>query len=88
MARYKSSPCSGLVIIPPKMGKTVAELFDILENDIKSYNSERESFDIDYRQLGKADQRETRFVLGKIIMDTMSCGMKEEHRPQLAKLFI
>nr|CAD1844714.1 unnamed protein product [Ananas comosus var. bracteatus] len=60
LARYpESSPCLGLVIVSEKMGKSVSKLFDGLETDITSYG----------------DPDETRFAMGKIIMDTMNDGL-------------
>ena len=45
--------------------------------DIKSYinGRQRESPDINYHLLGKGDPCETRYVLGKIILETMKAGL-------------
>ncbi|XP_018852015.1 uncharacterized protein LOC109014131 isoform X2 [Juglans regia] len=72
MSRFPVSQCSGFVFISKKMGKDVAEIFNVLLNDIESYNSGRKSFEIDYHLLGRGFLNETRFVLGKIILETMS----------------
>ncbi|PON50006.1 Poly A polymerase, partial [Parasponia andersonii] len=67
-------PCSGLVFIPKKTAKDVAELFQLLVKNIGSYEKRRECFVIDYHLLGKGYLWETRFVLGKVILETMRCG--------------
>lgn len=58
-----------------KMGKSVSKLFDGLETDITSYGKKRETYDINYALLKKGDPDETRFAMGKIIMDTMNDGL-------------
>lgn len=78
------------------MGKNVAKLFDNLEKDIKSCDKERQKYNIDYEPLKKGNHVETRFVLGKIIMDTMrtkiTCEpgdiITETKGPVLSKLFL
>ncbi|GMY11103.1 poly(a) polymerase i [Fagus crenata] len=57
------------------MEKDVSVIFQVLLYDIESYNNGRESFEINYHLLGKGDLHETRFVLGKIILETMSGGV-------------
>lgn len=57
------------------MAKNVVTIFDILANDVTSLNIKRESLEIDYASLGKGILRETRFVLGKIILDTLGVGV-------------
>lgn len=56
------------------MERDVAKIFQVLVNDIESYKKRRESFKIDYRVLGQGNLYETRFVLGKVILETMSGG--------------
>ncbi|XP_010266171.1 PREDICTED: uncharacterized protein LOC104603752 [Nelumbo nucifera] len=80
MDRYPLSPCPGLVFISKSVGRHVAELFSVLKEDIESYTRERESLEINYKLLGKGDRNEVRFVLGKVIMDTMSSGVVQELR--------
>ncbi|KAK9285251.1 hypothetical protein L1049_024440 [Liquidambar formosana] len=75
MSRYPVFPCSGLVFVSKKTGKDVDQIFKFLTNDIESFEEGRGSFKIKYHLLGKGDLRETRFVLGKVIMDTMSSGV-------------
>ncbi|XP_008789358.2 poly(A) polymerase I-like [Phoenix dactylifera] len=76
LTRYPESlPCLGLVFVSEKMGKSVAELFDVLGNDITSHDKKRETRDINYELLKRGDLGETRFVLGKVIMDTMNCQL-------------
>ncbi|KAG7968905.1 hypothetical protein I3843_07G003600 [Carya illinoinensis] len=93
MSRFPVSQCSGFVFISKKMGKDVAEIFNVFLNDIESYNSQRKSFEINYHLLGRGFLHETRFVLGKIILETMSEVVKggmevvkvEETQPDVTK---
>uniref|UniRef100_A0A2P2JDC7 Uncharacterized protein MANES_01G154100 n=1 Tax=Rhizophora mucronata TaxID=61149 RepID=A0A2P2JDC7_RHIMU len=71
------STCSGLVFVPKKTAQTVAELFNVLVIDIESYDYGRENFTIDYALLGLGHLHETRFVLGKVILDTLGMGTVE-----------
>ncbi|XP_057491907.1 uncharacterized protein LOC130777523 [Actinidia eriantha] len=80
MSRFPDSPCSGLVFIPHKTGRQSADLLSMLVNDVVSLKTNRTSFDIDYDNLRKGKGRETRFVLGRIIMDTMSNGVFQENK--------
>lgn len=54
------------------MGSDVSKLFDVLERKIKLYNNKRKGCQINYELLKKGDAYEVRFVLGKIIMETMN----------------
>ncbi|XP_042508935.1 uncharacterized protein LOC122084613 isoform X2 [Macadamia integrifolia] len=81
MSRYPLFPCSGLVFISKRMGEIVAGIFDVLLNDVESYIYERESFEINYGLLGKGDWNEIRFVLGKVIMKTLSSGITKKRQP-------
>ncbi|PQQ04442.1 hypothetical protein Pyn_14661 [Prunus yedoensis var. nudiflora] len=74
MSRYPVFPCSGLVFVPKKMAEEVAKIFKGLVN-IKSYNKGRKSFQIDYHSLGKGYLSEVRFVIGKVILETMDSGI-------------
>lgn len=58
----------------------MAGLFHVLVDDIELYASGRESFEIDYELLGRGNMKETRFVLGKVIMDAMCSGVVQEHQ--------
>lgn len=80
MSRYPYSPCSGFVFIPNKVEKHVLEIFQVLVDDIESYNNGREFFEIDYHLLGKGNLHEARFVLGKIILETVSGEVVNEER--------
>ncbi|KAK7853402.1 poly(a) polymerase i [Quercus suber] len=80
MSRYPFSPCSGFVFISNKVEKDVLEIFQVLVDDIESYNNGREFFEIDYHLLGKGNLHEARFVLGKIILETMSGEVVNEER--------
>lgn len=68
------------LFVPHKTGKDTARLFSVLVNDVEHYDNGRRSFNIDYELLGKGDEQETRFVFGKIVMDTMSSGVVEESK--------
>lgn len=61
------------VFIPKRKGRDVAEGFARL-SDVESYESKKEGFSIDYLSLGKGNPCEVRFVLGKIILDTITEG--------------
>ncbi|XP_030975395.1 uncharacterized protein LOC115995101 isoform X2 [Quercus lobata] len=80
MSRYPFSPCSGFVFIPNKVEKHVLEIFQVLVDDIESYNNGRDCFEIDYHLLGKGNLHEARFVLGKIILETVSGEVVNEER--------
>ncbi|XP_021897418.1 uncharacterized protein LOC110814308 [Carica papaya] len=71
MSRYPAFPCSGLVVVPKKAGKDVAQIFDMLVSDIKSYEHEREDLIVNPYLLGRGDPSEIRFTLGYIILKTM-----------------
>ncbi|KAJ4824712.1 hypothetical protein Tsubulata_017561 [Turnera subulata] len=75
MSRYPASQCSGLVFVSKKAGDATAKLFDVLVNDVASYENRREDSFINYLLLGKGDLDETRFVLGKVILQTLSGGL-------------
>jgi hypothetical protein len=47
----------------------------VLVHDIKFYKSDRKSAKINYDMLGSGHSSETRFVLGKIILETMRSGI-------------
>lgn len=49
----------------------------MFEADIKSLTTDKKKDDIDYQALKKGEALEARFVLGQIIMDTMSGKLKE-----------
>ncbi|KAG6519477.1 hypothetical protein ZIOFF_022971 [Zingiber officinale] len=108
LGRYGNPPSSRMTVLDlsnsslqlitsKRMGKDVATLFDVLESKIKSYNNKREGCQINYELLKKGNADEIRFVLGKIIMETMnsksSVGQSQiEHvqshnHPQLSSLF-
>lgn len=69
------------------MGQDVAEIFQVLANNIESYKNRRKSFEIDYYLLGRGHLYETGFVLGKVILETMSCatlqGGKEDTEQEI-----
>ncbi|CAH8262595.1 unnamed protein product [Arabidopsis lyrata] len=71
---YPDFKFSGLVFIPKRKGRDVAEGLARL-SDVESYESKKEGFSIDYLLLGKGNPCEVRFVLGKIILDTITEGI-------------
>ncbi|KAL3345844.1 hypothetical protein AABB24_024670 [Solanum stoloniferum] len=75
MSKFPGSPCSGLVFVSKNMRKVVEVIFDVLIGDIRSLKTRRNSFEIDYTLLRKGQTRETRFVLGKVILDTIVPGV-------------
>ncbi|KAF9609909.1 hypothetical protein IFM89_019002 [Coptis chinensis] len=58
------------VFISKHMGRTVAELFEVLLDDVDE-SQNRSCFEIDYELLKQGNHGEIRFVLGKVIMDTL-----------------
>lgn len=86
MDKYPESlPCLGLVFVSEKMGRRVAKLFDVLGKDIKSYNKKRETYDINYGLLKAGDPDETRFVLGKVILDSVLGELPHVQRQSVAR---
>ncbi|XP_074583519.1 uncharacterized protein LOC141839626 isoform X2 [Curcuma longa] len=77
LGRYGNPPSSRMLIASKKMGRDVSKLFDALESEINSYDNKREGCQINYELLKKGDADETRFVLGKIIMETMNSGSSD-----------
>ncbi|CAN6541425.1 unnamed protein product [Malus baccata var. baccata] len=75
MSRYPVFPFSGLVFLSKNMAKHVAAIVEVLANDIEYYNQGRKNFEIDCHSLGKGHMREIRFVLGKVILETMDSGI-------------
>ncbi|KAJ8764096.1 hypothetical protein K2173_005000 [Erythroxylum novogranatense] len=70
------SPFSS-VVFNGKAAHRAAKLFDVLVNDVESYNNRRENFTIDHVLLGKGDLHETRLVIGKVILETLSGDIVE-----------
>lgn len=84
MARcYPLYPCSEFVCISKAKGRVVAKIFNALQKDVKSDTTKRTHFDINYERLKKGDWEEMRFVLGKIMMDTMSAGGVQDQQQQV-----
>ncbi|KAJ8429621.1 hypothetical protein Cgig2_012283 [Carnegiea gigantea] len=69
------NPSMLMVFISKNAGRQVAHIFGVLMDDIESLEPERHYYSIDYKSLGKGDIVETRFVLGKVIMETMKDGV-------------
>ncbi|KAL5706176.1 hypothetical protein ACHQM5_024380 [Ranunculus cassubicifolius] len=73
MARYPQYTFPNYAYVSPTKGRAVIKLFDIFLKDIESYKGKnnKKEFNIDYLMLKHGHPSEVRFVLGKIIMDTM-----------------
>ncbi|CAL5369011.1 unnamed protein product [Camellia sinensis] len=80
MSRFPDSPCPGLVFVSRKMRSDTANLFSSLVNDVRYCQKGRVKFHINYELLRRGNLRETRLVFGKIIMDTLSCGIVPESK--------
>ncbi|KAJ0770844.1 putative polynucleotide adenylyltransferase [Helianthus annuus] len=78
MEKFPDFPYSGLVFIPQNQGHNTKLLFDVIAHKVETYNKGRASFDINYDLLKRGDLVETRFALGKIILNTMGCGVDLE----------
>lgn len=59
------------VFVSKKIGRAVEFIFDILVKDVTSLQIRENIYKIDYFSLKKGHMRETRFLLGKVILDTM-----------------
>ncbi|KVI08731.1 Poly A polymerase, head domain-containing protein, partial [Cynara cardunculus var. scolymus] len=70
-----------MVFISKYKGNSTRQLFHVLAHKVETYEKGRTSFEINYDLLGKGDSLETRFVLGKIILDTMGCGVHRDSDP-------
>ncbi|CAD5164159.1 unnamed protein product [Musa acuminata subsp. malaccensis] len=79
LGSYQGPLSSGVVLVSEKMGSNVSKLFKILESDIESYDNGRKTCEINYQLLKKGDPDETRFMLGKIIMETMNSESESPH---------
>lgn len=67
---------SGMVFVTRKARQLAYMIFKKLANDVTLYKSERsENSKINYDMLGKGHLSETGFVLGKIVLETMSSGI-------------
>ncbi|XP_071707087.1 uncharacterized protein [Rutidosis leptorrhynchoides] len=73
ISEFLGLPCSGLVFIPKKVASGAEQLFRVLTRELETYDEGRSSFDINYELLKKGEVSETRFTLGKIILNTMGC---------------
>lgn len=60
------------MFVSKRTAKDVANIFDVLVNDVESYKYKRKNFEIDYQLLGKGVLSESRYVLGKVILETLN----------------
>ncbi|KAM3316187.1 hypothetical protein ACQJBY_034355 [Aegilops geniculata] len=73
VVRYPgASQFSGLVFVSVREKGRVLGIFNGLDSDLTSYDERRGMHGIDYKLLEDGVTAEVRFVLGKVIMDTMS----------------
>ncbi|KAM0003919.1 putative polynucleotide adenylyltransferase [Helianthus debilis subsp. tardiflorus] len=73
MSKFSGFPCRGLVFVSKNSAHSAAQLFHVLAHKVETYDKGRSSFEMNHQLLGKGDALETRFALGKIIMNTMGC---------------
>ncbi|KAK4430358.1 Poly(A) polymerase I [Sesamum alatum] len=85
MTRFPESPRSGLVFVPKIMRKRVRHIYDILATNITSLAAEKRNPEINYGLLTAGNVNEVRFVLGKIILRTLICGVTLEREGTKAK---
>ncbi|KZV29479.1 hypothetical protein F511_03764 [Dorcoceras hygrometricum] len=78
MARFPEFSCSGLVSVPRKLGQRVKDVFDVLLEDVRSLKAYKKGRDVGYGLLKAGDIHEIRFVLGKIIINTLVCGATKD----------
>lgn len=60
------------------MRSYIANVFGGIDGLIKRNTQRRTSFDIDYDMIQKRDVKESRFVIGKIVMETICCAVDHE----------
>ncbi|KAI3747674.1 hypothetical protein L6452_10252 [Arctium lappa] len=78
MSKFPGFPCSDLIFIPKKSARDAAELFHVLAHKVETCNKGRSSFEMNYHLLAKGDASETRFAMGKIILNTMGCRVDQD----------
>ncbi|KAK1410517.1 hypothetical protein QVD17_37054 [Tagetes erecta] len=83
MLTFIGFPYRGLVFVPKSSARNAAQLFHGLAHELKTYNKGRTSFEMNYQLLGKGDASETKFALGKIIMNTMGYTFKQDNNNHL-----
>jgi len=72
LARYsEASQFSGVVFVSAKERSRVLGIFRGLDSDLTSYDETRGMHGIDYKLLDDGHTGEVRFVLGRVILDTM-----------------
>ncbi|KAH7566183.1 hypothetical protein JRO89_XS08G0111900 [Xanthoceras sorbifolium] len=73
----------GLVVVPKRVGRAFCQMLSELVINIESYEKRKNNLLINNKLLGKGNSNETRFVLGEIILETLSGGLvpgKEKHQ--------
>uniref|UniRef100_A0A0A9D6Z9 Poly A polymerase head domain-containing protein n=1 Tax=Arundo donax TaxID=35708 RepID=A0A0A9D6Z9_ARUDO len=69
---WEPSQFSGVVFVSKTEGGRLLRIFEGLSSDLTSYDHGRGMHGIDYRLLKDWNPSEIRFVLGKVILDTMN----------------
>ncbi|KAL6513008.1 hypothetical protein OROHE_019798 [Orobanche hederae] len=72
MNRFPEIPCSGLVFVSQRLGQQVKDIINVPTKDITSLKPDKRIADVDYRLLTHGNRGQVRFVLGKIILQTLS----------------
>ncbi|XP_062216875.1 uncharacterized protein LOC133916982 [Phragmites australis] len=73
LARFPSAPqFSGLVLVSNNDRSRLLRIFEGIDSDLTSNDERRGMHGIDYWSLKDGHPNEVRFVLGKVILDTMS----------------
>ncbi|OEL29261.1 hypothetical protein BAE44_0009716, partial [Dichanthelium oligosanthes] len=73
LARFSEPPQISRVVLPSNNDRNrLLKIFGVLDSDLTSYDERRWMHKIDYWSLKDGFPGEVRFVLGKVIMDTMS----------------
>uniref|UniRef100_A0A0D9VP58 Poly A polymerase head domain-containing protein n=1 Tax=Leersia perrieri TaxID=77586 RepID=A0A0D9VP58_9ORYZ len=68
----QTSNLASLVLVSGRERERVLRIFNGLDSDLTSYQERKGMHGIDYKLLKNGHPSEVRFVLGKVIMDTMS----------------
>ncbi|KAM7261103.1 hypothetical protein ACFE04_026578 [Oxalis oulophora] len=71
---YPDFLCSPVLFVSNKKANQVFNIFNVIVEDIMSYENGRKNFTINYNLLLKGTPHEMRFVIGQILLQTMSDG--------------
>ncbi|GER47018.1 CCA-adding enzyme [Striga asiatica] len=79
MTRFQEIPPSSLVFVSENMGHKVKDIFKILEKDVTSLEASKRVVYINHNLLTAGKAHQVRFVLGKIILDTLLTIAKQDN---------